>query len=157
MRSCCPLNALKALGATEVYTLLNGLAERIKIYSRAILDGWWDSLEEFDIAMGNREAVRQSQIARVVKVLEMRREIQRDYARLFLTLVRRDGSACRRCGDPSPDLEIDHINPLSLEGDNEEDNLQLLCKPCNIRKSNNPAATQASHEGDRENAYSLTR
>lgn len=33
-------------------------------------------------------------------------------------------------------LEIDHIKPISKGGMSEIKNLQVLCKPCNIKKSN---------------------
>jgi len=45
---------------------------------------------------------------------------------------------CRLCGagpDDSP-LEVDHIVPRSKGGDNGENNLQVLCRPCNRGKSN---------------------
>ena len=31
-------------------------------------------------------------------------------------------------------FDIDHITPLSSGGTNNEDNLQILCKPCHIDK-----------------------
>ena len=41
---------------------------------------------------------------------------------------------CIYCGSKEK-LEIDHIIPLSSKGTNEADNLQVLCKACNISKS----------------------
>ena len=41
---------------------------------------------------------------------------------------------CIYCGSKEK-LEIDHIIPLSSKGTNETDNLQVLCKVCNISKS----------------------
>ena len=34
--------------------------------------------------------------------------------------------------------EVDHINPVKLGGSNDRDNLQLLCRKCNRRKSCKP-------------------
>lgn len=34
----------------------------------------------------------------------------------------------------SENLEIDHIKPLSKDGGNEIENLQWLCRPCNLKK-----------------------
>ena len=35
---------------------------------------------------------------------------------------------------------IDHFHPLSLGGSNERKNLRLACEPCNLAKSDKPAA-----------------
>ncbi len=48
----------------------------------------------------------------------------------------RDNFTCQYCGSKPPDvqLEIDHVMPLSKDGDNNEDNLITSCKKCNIGK-----------------------
>jgi len=46
----------------------------------------------------------------------------------------RDGHCCQKCGSHA-DLEIDHIHPVSKGGTSEDENLQVLCGPCNRRKS----------------------
>jgi hypothetical protein len=45
----------------------------------------------------------------------------------------RDGFACRKCG-ATEDLSIDHVQPWSLGGSDEIENLQILCRPCNSGK-----------------------
>ena len=48
----------------------------------------------------------------------------------------RDGYRCLCCGeDKKSILQVDHIKPKYYEVDNSEDNLQTLCKICNIIKS----------------------
>lgn len=47
----------------------------------------------------------------------------------------RDAYRCVKCGDHH-DLEADHIHPESLGGKATLENLQTLCKPCNMKKSN---------------------
>jgi hypothetical protein len=68
------------------------------------------------------------------EIKDARVGIAAKYDKLFLAIGRRDGFQCQHCG-ASKDLAIDHIQPLILGGSNELDNLQILCKSCNSRKS----------------------
>jgi hypothetical protein len=47
----------------------------------------------------------------------------------------RDKGRCRAC-DSEQELEYDHIIPFSKGGSNTPRNIQLLCGPCNRKKSN---------------------
>jgi 5-methylcytosine-specific restriction endonuclease McrA len=47
----------------------------------------------------------------------------------------RDGRVCRYCGSDEEPLHIDHIIPRKAGGTHDLDNLQVLCKSCNLRKS----------------------
>ena len=51
----------------------------------------------------------------------------------------RDGGACTRCGERSK-LHFDHIIPVAKGGGNSADNIQILCEPCNLRKSDKIAS-----------------
>lgn len=54
-------------------------------------------------------------------------------------VFKRDGYRCVECGASVEDgatLHIDHIIPVSRGGYDELDNLQTLCKECNMNKSN---------------------
>jgi len=55
-------------------------------------------------------------------------------------VIARDKWSCCSCGRSTKEhgvlLEIDHIVPRSKGGSDDEDNLQTLCKKCNIGKSN---------------------
>lgn len=45
----------------------------------------------------------------------------------------RDGAACVRCR-ATVDLQFDHIIPLSRGGGDQAENIQLLCRSCNLSK-----------------------
>lgn len=60
--------------------------------------------------------------------------------RLRFKVLQRDNFKCCFCGaspakDPSVDLDIDHILPWSKGGETVMENLQTLCKKCNLGKS----------------------
>lgn len=46
----------------------------------------------------------------------------------------RDGGRCRQCGYTGEYIEYDHVIPRSKGGQNTVDNIQLLCRKCNLRK-----------------------
>jgi predicted restriction endonuclease len=50
-------------------------------------------------------------------------------------VLKRYNHTCVKCGS-TKNLEIDHIKPISKGGINEFNNLQVLCKNCNLKKSN---------------------
>ncbi len=64
-----------------------------------------------------------------------------------LRIYRRDGGICQNCGatcrfggnqvapfEPLKSSAVDHIFPRSRGGQNDDANLQLLCKSCNSQK-----------------------
>ncbi len=63
--------------------------------------------------------------------------------RLRFEILRRDGHACKYCGEKAPAVKItvDHVVPKALGGTDESTNLVAACGPCNSGKSsNNPDA-----------------
>lgn len=70
------------------------------------------------------------------KLQKQKRKGVKPSIRFFV--LKRDNYTCKACGATSSDgvkLEIDHIVPVSKGGTNDPDNLQVLCKTCNIGKS----------------------
>jgi hypothetical protein len=55
-------------------------------------------------------------------------------------IIVRDNAICQHCHKKlhtSSEIAIDHIVPVSLGGLTISENLQVLCKACNLHKSNN--------------------
>ena len=51
-----------------------------------------------------------------------------------LRIFERDNGRCRRC-ESRQNLEIDHIIPRVCGGTNDDSNLRLLCRKCNIARN----------------------
>jgi len=56
-------------------------------------------------------------------------------------VLKRDNFSCRACGaspafTPGLLLHVDHIKAWSIGGETVDENLQTLCEPCNLGKSN---------------------
>lgn len=51
-------------------------------------------------------------------------------------VFKRDGFKCQYCGAAAPDvlLEVDHIQPVSKDGQHDMLNFVTACKPCNLGK-----------------------
>ena len=48
-------------------------------------------------------------------------------------ILERDSNACRKC-QSTENLHIDHIIPLCRGGFEDESNMQILCRKCNLSK-----------------------
>ena len=58
---------------------------------------------------------------------------------LRVSILKRDGNRCQMCGASAMSgatLHVDHIRPVSWDGRTVPENLQTLCEPCNLGKSN---------------------
>lgn len=75
--------------------------------------------------------------ARIPKAIKVNQEfLGRQISQQVKDLVwNRDNGQCRECGS-NERLEFDHIIPFSKGGANTYRNIQLLCEPCNRKKSN---------------------
>ena len=54
-------------------------------------------------------------------------------------IMERDNFTCQLCGNTRNEdiLEIDHIIPIAEHGNNNPDNLRVLCHSCNLGRSSN--------------------
>lgn len=63
-----------------------------------------------------------------------------------LQVKRRDGFTCLCCGEDNRRLlQIDHVAPSYVGGDNSQSNLQTLCKTCNQTKGINTVNFRVQH------------
>ena len=60
------------------------------------------------------------------------------------TVYERDSYQCVRCGSPD-ELTVDHKMPYSRGGTDSLDNLQTLCKTCNLSKGDDPNRAALCH------------
>ena len=59
---------------------------------------------------------------------------RKGWRRIRERVLARDGHCCQQCGDTESKMHIDHIVPKRLGGSDLEENLQVLCENCNLRK-----------------------
>jgi 5-methylcytosine-specific restriction endonuclease McrA len=50
-----------------------------------------------------------------------------------MSVWQRDGGKCRNCGS-TKDLHFDHVIPRSWGGASTVENVQVLCRDCNLKK-----------------------
>lgn len=71
---------------------------------------------------------------------------------LRFKILTRDNFICQYCGAKAPDvsLEIDHIRPVCLGGDNRESNLITTCHSCNNAKGMQRLPDRESEEDKKD-------
>lgn len=74
----------------------------------------------------------------LTEIKELRKHSRSIHRDAMLKVVRRDGQICQKCNKPVSDneVEFDHIIPFSKGGKSTTENLRLIHKNCNRRKSN---------------------
>ena len=65
-------------------------------------------------------------------------------------ILKKCGNKCVNCG-ATERLEVDHKIPLSRGWRHDEDNMQILCKTCNLKKGKSIDINQYFIEGDGRN------
>jgi biotin operon repressor len=53
---------------------------------------------------------------------------------LRMEILERDDFTCRYCGDAAPQMEVDHVHPVSAGGTDDPQNLVAACRACNRSK-----------------------
>ncbi len=118
-------------GFAEYRQLIDGGANGKQLLAREkVIDAWRRrSVQRFRSHPGDKERPPKKLFGgRAGISLRLRHEV-----------FRRDGFRCSQCGHDASDgvkLEVDHVVPHSLGGDDSISNLQTLCNRCNAGKSN---------------------
>ncbi|WP_107771018.1 HNH endonuclease [Nocardioides sediminis] len=96
----------------------------------------WD-FEQLAAGLQEMRTIREAQ---TTTAFLRQQERNRMTARLRFAVLNRDDSRCRGCGASAKIhgavLHVDHIVPVSKGGKTVLENLQTLCEPCNLGKSN---------------------
>lgn len=117
----------------------NDLTNDVSRYSSGTYEkrfgGWRKALEAF-VAWAN-EGI-QPEFTETFEKGGSKRTPRNINWRLRALVLMRDGARCRLCGATPQNgvrLHVDHIKPWSKGGETVIENLQILCEPCNIGKS----------------------
>ena len=101
---------------------------------KAVMDKCWLFLDDL---MREKEDKRNKKIKEMVarKILGIK-GTKRLLLKQRFDIFKRDNFKCRYCGRGAEEviLEVDHINPVSCGGGNEQENLVTACKDCNLGK-----------------------
>lgn len=115
----------KAQGKTEGFYVYDTLTQRIL---------WrWMTEEEKEEAKRNKVAL--SMVKREKNGKIKRKSYSDDVRKLIYINA---GGRCELCGRKIllDDMTLDHVNPLSMGGDDDVENLSCTCYPCNLFKGN---------------------
>jgi 5-methylcytosine-specific restriction endonuclease McrA len=98
---------------------------------------WTDALTQF-VPYANAQDIRPPSPIEIPKGHKTGRDPS---LRLRFRVMKRDNFSCRACGaSPASEagltLHVDHVVAWSRGGETIDDNLQTLCEPCNLGKSN---------------------
>ena len=100
---------------------------------------WTNALQSF-LSYINSEDIEE--VEHIVTVAKSSHKTSRDInMRLRFIVIQRDNHKCCICGrSPTTtqglELQVDHIKPWSKGGETYIDNLQTLCRDCNLGKGN---------------------
>ena len=115
----------KAKGKTEGFYVYDTLTQHIL---------WrWMTEEEKEEAKRNKVAL--SMVKRDKNGKIKRKSYSDDVRKLIYIKA---GGRCELCGRKIllDDMTLDHVNPLSMGGDDDVENLSCTCYPCNLFKGN---------------------
>jgi hypothetical protein len=134
VRPSAPYEKLLDIIADEVF--------HVVFHNRAVMFGLNDFLARLVSAIDSDEFADDSELASIISKNggSLRRVTPKAWARKAVFF--RDQGRCVYCGVDLSGLlstlnprHFDHIVPLAHGGLNDVTNLQLLCKPCNLKKS----------------------
>jgi len=120
----------------RLYPYLSEIESKVKFYNKYLhyfrqeyesvqldkIEKWLDLVYRMTYYQNNKDRIKKE-----ARKCRDNREIRK-------ILLKKQNGRCAKCGT-TKNLSIDHIMPVSKCGANTIDNLQILCRSCNSKKS----------------------
>lgn len=137
----------------KVNNIMNGLCRDLSVWS--IFEYYWDKKRRLIYAFEKKRlrsykekedsSISYTQQGKLIYYLfkpkKINNRIRGINIKVRYDIFKRDKYTCQYCGKKGQRaggkaiLHIDHIIPISFGGSNSKDNLQTLCRECNLKKS----------------------
>lgn len=98
--------------------------------------GTWTKALIAAAKMASNQTGSKNEKAEKPQVKPARKRVRFSERKRFL-VFRRDGYTCRMCKRKGGELHVDHVIPFCRGGSDKIDNLQTLCRDCNVGKRGN--------------------
>jgi len=95
-----------------------------------------DQVEAIVVAMTDKGMIADGRFTNILRLFpsESLRPSSEIWAKIRMSVFKRDGFTCRYCGASGGKLECDHVIPLARGGSSDLDNLATACRDCNRSK-----------------------
>jgi 5-methylcytosine-specific restriction endonuclease McrA len=126
----------KSKNKLKINNQIKAIKERNKEYYDMVKNIWKENnKKKLTIYNQNRKAKKRNQTGKISPFISIK----------LLSLQKNKCANCNK--DLIDSYHIDHITPLSLGGEHDDKNLELLCPKCNLRKSNKDPVAWANENG----------
>ncbi|MCK9294140.1 MAG: HNH endonuclease [Desulfobulbaceae bacterium] len=120
----------RSLRRRQGYILSDQQKKEIK---EKVFEEYKDTISDLDVHKKRLNSIPSQPSAQNKKTAPQSRHVPQKVKKIVMT---RDGRRCVKCGAREY-LEYDHKIPFSKGGSNQKDNIQILCRKCNLKKGPN--------------------